>query len=71
MDFHNIIVLIKSNFLTHILLAYIFLSSGLIINVLQLLTLPLWFLGFRETYRYVIGKINYMTWSSKYCNIYS
>ena len=65
MAIHYIIALIRKNFVTHIILAYIYLSSGLIVNVLQILTLPLWYLGYRKTYRWIIGRLNYLTWGRK------
>ncbi|CAK8687848.1 unnamed protein product [Clavelina lepadiformis] len=48
--------------ITHILLAYIFLASGLIVNVIQLLTVPLWYLGFKGLYRTCIINLNYLSW---------
>lgn len=56
----------KKSFITHIVLAYIFLSSGLIVNFLEFLALPLWYLGYREQYRKLISKLTYLSWARKW-----
>lgn len=38
----GLLQMLKSQFLTHLLMCYVFLLSGLIINLLQICTLPLW-----------------------------
>jgi len=57
----------KDNFLTHILMIYVFLASGLLTNLLQLLCLPLWYAGYKNLYRKIIIRLNYMCWCCKYC----
>lgn len=41
----SLLQLLKSQFLCHLIICYVFLVSGLIINLLQLCTLPLWLLS--------------------------
>ncbi|XP_030628557.1 1-acyl-sn-glycerol-3-phosphate acyltransferase delta [Chanos chanos] len=38
----GLISLVKSQFICHLIICYVFLVSGLIVNVVQLFTLPLW-----------------------------
>ncbi|XP_032829263.2 1-acyl-sn-glycerol-3-phosphate acyltransferase delta [Petromyzon marinus] len=53
---------IKSQFVLHLLIGYIFLVSGLIVNLLQLCTLPLWPIN-RSLYRHVNCRLAYSHWS--------
>nr|CAB3220646.1 1-acyl-sn-glycerol-3-phosphate acyltransferase gamma-like [Phallusia mammillata] len=52
----------KSNFAIHILMAYIYLASGLVVNILQMLCVPLWYFSFKRTYRRMIGLLNHLNW---------
>ncbi|CAK8687853.1 unnamed protein product [Clavelina lepadiformis] len=53
--------------MTTILLIYLFLASGLMINSLQLLALPFWFLRCKRIYSFFVGKLNYMIFCWPIC----
>ncbi|KAG8431030.1 hypothetical protein GDO86_019540 [Hymenochirus boettgeri] len=53
---------LKTQFVVHLLIGFVFVLSGLIINFLQLCTLPLW--GFnKQLYRRVNCRFSYSLWS--------
>ncbi|KAJ8250691.1 hypothetical protein COCON_G00226130 [Conger conger] len=72
--------LIKSQFICLLLICYVFLVSGLIINLLQLCTLPLWPIS-KQLYRRINCRLGYSIasqmvallewWSGTECNLYS
>ncbi len=41
----GLLQLLKSQFLCHLIICYVFLVSGIIINLLQVCTLPLWWVN--------------------------
>lgn len=55
---------LKSQFLCHLIICYVFLVSGLIINVVQICTLPLWLLN-KQLARRVNVRLGYCVSSRK------
>lgn len=55
---------VKTQFVVHLLIGFVFVISGLIINFLQLCTLPLW--GYnKQLYRRINCRLSYSLWSRK------
>ncbi|KAM3935768.1 1-acyl-sn-glycerol-3-phosphate acyltransferase gamma isoform 1-T2 [Leptodactylus fuscus] len=53
---------LKTQFVVHLLIGFVFVVSGLIINFLQLCTLPLW--GYnKQLYRRINCRMSYSLWS--------
>ncbi|KAM4796354.1 1-acyl-sn-glycerol-3-phosphate acyltransferase gamma [Rhinophrynus dorsalis] len=53
---------LKTQFVVHLLIGFVFVLSGLIINFLQLCTLPLWGIN-KQLYRRVNCRLAYSLWS--------
>lgn len=76
----GLVQLLKSQFVVHLLMAYVFMLSGVIVNVLQLCTLPLWLVSKRLA-RKVNVKLGYCImsqmvallewWSATECTLYT
>ncbi|XP_066553404.1 1-acyl-sn-glycerol-3-phosphate acyltransferase delta [Amia ocellicauda] len=76
----GVLQFVKSQFLCHLLICYVFLASGLIINFLQLFTLPLWPID-KQLYRKVNCRLGYSIasqmvalldwWSGTECTLYT
>lgn len=56
---------LKSQFLCHLIICYVFLVSGLIINLVQICTLPLWLLN-KQVARRVNIRLGYCISSRKW-----
>ncbi|XP_041867144.1 1-acyl-sn-glycerol-3-phosphate acyltransferase delta [Melanotaenia boesemani] len=76
----GLLQLLKSQFLCHLIMCYVFLVSGLIINLLQFCTLPLWLvnkqLARRINIRFAYCIASQMVailewWSGTECTLYS
>lgn len=65
----GLLQLLKSQFLCHLIICYVFLVSGLIINLLQLCTLPLWLVN-KQLARRVNTRLGYCISSRKYTSWY-
>lgn len=61
----SLLQLLKSQFLSHLIICYVFLVSGLIINLLQLCTLPLWLVS-KQLARRVNCRLAYCISSRKF-----
>lgn len=71
---------LKSQFLCHLLLCYVFLASGLLVNLLQLCTLPVWWLN-KQWARVLNCRLGYCVssqfvalldwWSGTECTLYT
>ncbi|XP_041646305.1 1-acyl-sn-glycerol-3-phosphate acyltransferase delta [Cheilinus undulatus] len=76
----GLLQLLKSQFLCHLIICYVFLVSGLIINLLQLCTLPLWLVN-KQLARRVNVRLGYCItsqmvaalewWSGTECTLYT
>ncbi|XP_056147548.1 1-acyl-sn-glycerol-3-phosphate acyltransferase delta [Lampris incognitus] len=76
----GLLQLLKSQFLCHLVIWYVFLASGLIINLLQLCTLPLWLLN-KQLARKINCRLAYCIssqlvaalewWSGTECTLYT
>uniref|UniRef100_A0A3Q3WML4 1-acyl-sn-glycerol-3-phosphate acyltransferase delta n=1 Tax=Mola mola TaxID=94237 RepID=A0A3Q3WML4_MOLML len=76
----GLVQLLKSQFLCHLIICYVFLVSGLIINLLQLCTLPLWLVS-KQAARRINTKLGYCIssqmvaalewWSGTECTLYT
>lgn len=66
----GLLQLLKSQFLCHLIICYVFVVSGLIVNLLQVCTLPLWVVNKQLARRINVGLI-YCIASRKYilCHI--
>ncbi|CAI9619980.1 unnamed protein product [Staurois parvus] len=53
---------LKTQFVVHLLIGFVFVISGLIINFLQLCTLPLWGAN-KQLYRRINCRLSYSLWS--------
>lgn len=53
---------LKTQFVVHLLIGFVFVISGLIINFLQLCTLPLWSYN-KQLYRRINCRLSYSLWS--------
>lgn len=56
---------LKSQFLCHLIICYVFLVSGLLINLIQLCTLPLWLIS-KQLARRINIRLGYCIASRKY-----
>lgn len=61
----GLLQLLKSQFLSHLIICYVFLVSGIIINLLQICTLPLWLVS-KQLARRINIKLGYCVSSRKY-----
>lgn len=76
----GLLQLLKSQFLSHLIICYVFLASGLIINLLQLCTLPLWLVS-KQLARRINIRLGYCItsqmvaalewWSGTECTLYT
>ncbi|KAG8583060.1 hypothetical protein GDO81_008265 [Engystomops pustulosus] len=76
----DIIGFLKSQFLCHLFISYVFIGTGLIINLIQLFTLPLWPLN-KQLYRKINCRLAYCVssqlvmllewWSGTDCTLYT
>ncbi|CAG6017456.1 unnamed protein product [Menidia menidia] len=76
----GLLQLLKSQLVCHLILCYVFLASGLIVNLLQLCTLPLWLVS-KQLARRVNIRLAYCIssqlvallewWSGTECNLYT
>ena len=55
---------LKSQFLCHLIICYVFLVSGLIVNMVQICTLPLWLLN-KQVARRINIRLGYCISSRK------
>uniref|UniRef100_A0A8B9S137 Uncharacterized protein n=1 Tax=Accipiter nisus TaxID=211598 RepID=A0A8B9S137_9AVES len=62
----DIVGFLKSQFICHLLICYIFIVSGLIINFIQLLTLILWPIN-KQLFRRINCRLAYCISSRHYC----
>lgn len=60
----DLVGLLKSQFLCHLVFCYVFIASGLIINTLQLFTLILWPIN-RQLFRRLNCRLSYCVSSRK------
>lgn len=61
----GLLQLLKSQFLCHLIICYVFLVSGLIINLLQVCTLPLWLVN-KQLARRINIRLGYCVSSREY-----
>lgn len=66
----DLIGLLKSQFLCHLVFCYVFIASGLIINTIQLFTLILWPIN-KQLFRKVNCRLSYCISSRKKFTYYS
>ncbi|XP_041921297.1 1-acyl-sn-glycerol-3-phosphate acyltransferase delta [Alosa sapidissima] len=76
----GLLQLLKSQFLCHLLICYVFLVSGLLVNLLQFFTLPLWAFN-RQLARKINCRLGYCIssqmvavldwWSGTECTLYT
>lgn len=76
----GLLQLLKSQFLCHLIICYVFLASGLIVNMLQLCTLPLWLIN-KQLARRINIRLAYCIssqmvailewWSGTECTLYT
>uniref|UniRef100_A0A803W2L8 1-acyl-sn-glycerol-3-phosphate acyltransferase gamma n=1 Tax=Ficedula albicollis TaxID=59894 RepID=A0A803W2L8_FICAL len=62
------IAFLKTQFIVHLLIGFVFVVSGLIINFIQLCTLLLWPLN-KQLYRRVNCRLAYSLWSREYAGV--
>ncbi|XP_034464439.1 1-acyl-sn-glycerol-3-phosphate acyltransferase delta [Hippoglossus hippoglossus] len=76
----GLLQLLKSQFVCHLLIFYVFLASGLIVNLLQICTLPLWLVSKRLARRINIQLCYWVSsqpvavlewWSGTQCTLYT
>lgn len=60
----DLIGLLKSQFLCHLVFCYVFIASGLIVNAIQLCTLVLWPID-KQLFRKINGRLCYCVSSRK------
>lgn len=60
----DLIGLLKSQFLCHLVFCYVFIASGLIVNAIQLCTLVLWPIN-KQLFRKINGRLCYCISSRK------
>lgn len=61
----GLLKLLKSQFLCHLLICYVFLVSGIIINLLQICTSPLWLVS-KQLARRINIRLGYCISSREY-----
>ncbi|KAL7383518.1 hypothetical protein ABVT39_012302 [Epinephelus coioides] len=76
----GLVQLLKSQFLSHLIICYVFLVSGIIVNLLQICTLPLWLVN-KQLFRRINIKLGYCIssqlvvaldwWSGTECTLYT
>ncbi|XP_020777000.1 1-acyl-sn-glycerol-3-phosphate acyltransferase delta [Boleophthalmus pectinirostris] len=76
----GLVQLLKSQFVFHLLMVYVFMASGIIVNLLQLCTLPLWIVN-KQLARKVNVRLGYCImsqmvallewWSGTECTLYT
>ncbi|XP_004869047.1 1-acyl-sn-glycerol-3-phosphate acyltransferase delta isoform X1 [Heterocephalus glaber] len=76
----DLIALLKSQFLCHLIFFYVFIASGLIVNIIQLFTLVLWPIN-KQLFRKINCRLSYCIssqlvmllewWSGTECTIYT
>ncbi|KAK2114651.1 1-acyl-sn-glycerol-3-phosphate acyltransferase delta [Saguinus oedipus] len=64
----DLVGLLKSQFLCHLVFCYVFIASGLIINTMQLFTLLLWPLN-KQLFRKINCRLSYCISSRKILTI--
>lgn len=62
------IAFLKTQFIVHLLIGFVFVVSGLIINFIQLCTLVLWPIN-KQLYRRVNCRLAYSLWSREYAGM--
>lgn len=62
------IAFLKTQFIVHLLIGFVFVVSGLIINFIQLCTLVLWPIN-KQLYRRVNCRLAYSLWSREYAGV--
>ena len=60
----DLVALLKSHFLCHLIFCYVFIASGLIINTIQLFTLLLWPVN-KQLFRKINCRLSYCVSSRK------
>ncbi|CAO2628741.1 hypothetical protein LEMLEM_LOCUS20147 [Lemmus lemmus] len=60
----DLVGLLKSQFLCHLVFCYVFIASGLIVNAIQLCTLVLWPIN-KQLFRKINGRLCYCVSSRK------
>ena len=60
----DLVALLKSHFLCHLIFCYVFIASGLIINTIQLCTLLLWPVN-KQLFRKINCRLSYCVSSRK------
>ena len=65
--------MLKSSILGRFMLAYTFMAAGAIINVIQLLAVPLAWVGFKNQSRNLVRRLTYLHWARKWIfyNVYA
>lgn len=61
----GLLAYMKTQFVVHLLIGFVFVVSGLVINFIQLCTLVLWPVN-RQLYRRLNCRLAYSLWSRKY-----
>lgn len=64
----GILQVLKTQFLCHLIICYVFLVSGIIINLVQLCTLPLWPIN-KQLARKINCRLGYSISSRKSCKL--
>lgn len=62
----GLLAYLKTQFIVHLLIGFVFVVSGLVINFVQLCTLVLWPLN-KQLYRRLNCRLAYSLWSREYC----
>ena len=69
----DLVALLKSHFLCHLIFCYVFIASGLIINTIQLCTLLLWPVN-KQLFRKINCRLSYCVSSRKrlpFCSLFA
>lgn len=61
----GLLAFLKTQFVVHLLIGFVFVVSGLVINAIQLCTLVLWPLN-KQLYRRLNCRLAYSLWSREY-----
>lgn len=62
----GLLAFLKTQFVVHLLIGFVFVVSGLVINSIQLCTLVLWPVN-KQLYRRLNCRLAYSLWSREYC----
>lgn len=62
----GLLAYLKTQFIVHLLIGFVFVGSGLVINFVQLCTLVLWPLN-KQLYRRLNCRLAYSLWSRECC----